>query len=85
MKILLNQQNIKYWCFLIIGIFLFYETTINAKTLNKVINEVAKEEDVHDIKTKKPVSLADNKCHQECVENLENPKPQVIDNGFFPA
>ena len=50
-----------------------------------VINEVAAEEDVHDVKTQKPVSLTDNKCHEECVENLENPKPQVIDNGFFPA
>ena len=81
-----SEQNVVRWnSLLIIGIFLFYETTINAKTLNKVINEVAAEEDVHDVKTQKPVSLTDNKCHQECVENLENPKPQVTDNCFFTA
>ena len=87
MKILLNHQNIKYWCCLLIGLFLFYETSVifkgeTERTENIDISEVPVKQHINDDEDITQEANSNINCLQECTETLQNPKPQVTVKRF---
>ena len=68
-----------------IGLFLFYQTTIifkdeNKRTEIKDISEVPDKGQIYEDIAQETISNI--KCLQECSENLQNPKPQVPGKRF---